>query len=137
VPLKVRVVKSEWADPAEPKRDAVGGYLEVVEALAGKVPRVAVATHDPALAPLAFGRLAASTTAVELQVLYATNGRRVIAAARDRGVPVRIYIPYGNGRVPYATGELFRRPSVAARVAFDVTPLRPLLSRRRLLLGDR
>jgi CelD/BcsL family acetyltransferase involved in cellulose biosynthesis len=136
-PLNVRVVKSEWADPAEPHRDEAAGYLEVVQILAGQVPRVAVATHDQALAPVALERLAASTTAAELQVLYATDGRRIIPAARERGVPVRVYIPYGHGRVPYPTDDLFRRPAVAARVAFDVLPLRPLLSRRRLLLGDR
>lgn len=135
--LKVRVVKSEWADPAAPDRDPVEGCLEVVDALAGAVARVEIATQDPRLVPRALDRLAAAGTPRELQVLHAMNGRRVIAFARGRDVPVRVYVPYGHGRVPYDTGKVLRSTSVAARVAIDVTPLRPWMSRRGLLLGAR
>jgi CelD/BcsL family acetyltransferase involved in cellulose biosynthesis len=133
--LKVRVVKSEWADPEAPGRDAVAGYREVVALLAGQVARVEVATHDAPLAAAALDLLAAAGTERELQVLHATNGRRAIRAARERGAPVRVYVPYGDGRVPYAT-DLRRHPTSAAKAAFDLTPARPWLSRRMLLLGD-
>lgn len=136
-PMKVRVVKSEWADPEDPDRDPVGGYLEVVDVLAGQVPSVAVATHDGGLAAAAFDRLAMADTDRELQVLHAMNGRQAILGARRREMPVRVYVPFGYGRVPYEAGAILRRPSLAARAAFDTLPLRPWLSRKLLLLGAR
>jgi CelD/BcsL family acetyltransferase involved in cellulose biosynthesis len=135
--LNIRVVKSEWPDPGDPRRDAVAGYREVIERLAGAAGRVEVATHDAPLAAAALDRLAGTSTEHELQVLHATNGRRAVRAARRRGVPVRVYVPYGVGRVPYPTGGLVRHPAVAAKVGFDLLPVRPLLSRRLVLLGDR
>ena len=48
--LTVRVVKGQWADPADPNRDLRAGFLEVVERLAGKPSHVAVASHDVPLA---------------------------------------------------------------------------------------
>ena len=48
--LFVRVVKGEWIDPADPQRDKREGFLDVIDALAGRTSRVGVATHDPVLA---------------------------------------------------------------------------------------
>ena len=44
--MTVRMVKGQWPDPADPKRDLRQGYLEVIDALAGRARHVAVATHD-------------------------------------------------------------------------------------------
>lgn len=134
--LRVRVVKSEWADPEDPERDAVAGCLEVVEALAAAAVPVAVATQDKALAVPAIDALLAAGVPCELQVLYAMNGRATVRCAQERGVPVRVYVPYGHGRVPYRTDRVLASPTQASKVAFDVLPLRPWLS-RRLLPGGR
>ena len=130
--LRVRVVKSEWADPDDPERDPVAGFLEVIDSLAGSAQHVAVATHDAPLAADALARLRASGTPCELQVLHGMNGRKAVRHALGLDVPVRVYIPYGRGRVPYTTDGLARRPAVAARVAFDLLPLRSHVAPRWL-----
>jgi CelD/BcsL family acetyltransferase involved in cellulose biosynthesis len=126
--LRVRVVKSEWADPDDPERDPGGGFLKVVDALAGAAAFVAVATHDGPLAAEALQRLIGAGTPCELQVLYAINGRAAVREARRLAVPTRVYVPYGHGRVPYATEGLSHQPATIARVAFDLLPLRPRLA---------
>jgi hypothetical protein len=118
-PLRVRVVKGEWEDPDDPGRDPRAGYLEVVDALAGSATHVEIATQDAELATTALERLLAAGRSCELQVLYAMNSRAAVRAARRLGVPVRVYIPYGNGRVPY---EVERDPRTIARLAFDLLP---------------
>jgi CelD/BcsL family acetyltransferase involved in cellulose biosynthesis len=118
-PLRVRVVKGEWEDPDAPGRDPRAGFLAVVDTLAGRVTRVELATQDAELATTALERLLAAGTACELQVLYAMSSRAAVRAARRLDVPVRVYIPYGRGRVPY---EVDRDPRSLARLAFDLLP---------------
>ncbi len=108
--LRVRIVKSEWEDPDEPYRNPRAGYLEVVDALAGRAAHVEVATQDAKLAREALDRLLAAGTSCELQVLHAMPTRRVIAEARSRNVPVRVYVPYGSSRLPFELDELYRHP---------------------------
>jgi proline dehydrogenase len=48
--LEVRVVKGQWPAPQAPEQDPRAGFLAVVERLAGRARRVAVATHDDGLA---------------------------------------------------------------------------------------
>lgn len=101
LPVRVRVVKSEWADPEAPERDGARGCLEVVERLAGREGQVAIATQDASLAASALQRLLAAGTACELQVLHGMDGRAASDVARDLGVPIRVYVPFGAGRLPY------------------------------------
>jgi len=117
--LGVRVVKGEWADPGDPECDPRAGLLAVVDALAGEARHVAVATQDAPLAAEALRRLIAAGTACELQVLYAMRSRHAVRAARKLGVPVRVYVPYGEGRVPYPVEH---DPRTVARLAFDLLP---------------
>jgi len=117
--LGVRVVKGEWGDPDFPDRDPREGFLEVVGALAGTARHVAVATHDAPLALATLECLLAAGTPCELQVLYAMRSRAAVRAARRLDVPVRVYIPYGQGRVPY---PVERDPRTIARLAFDLLP---------------
>ena len=117
--LGVRVVKGEWADPEAPDRDPRAGFLEVVDALAGSAPHVAVATHDAPLAQAALERLLAAGTPCELQVLYAMPSRRTVCVARRLDVAVRVYVPYGAGRIPY---PVERDPRTVARLALDLLP---------------
>lgn len=110
--LFVRVVKGQWPDMEDPHRDLREGYLEVICALAGRARAVAVATHDPWLAERAIQTLRAAGTPCELELLYGLpmNASRRLAAKLD--VPIRVYIPYGEGYAPYALSHLKRNPKV-------------------------
>ena len=74
--ILVRVVKGQWYDSADPTLDPRAGFLGIVDELAGRVPRVAIATHDVALARLAIERLRAAGTACDWELLYGLPGRR-------------------------------------------------------------
>ncbi|HLO65243.1 MAG TPA: proline dehydrogenase family protein [Azonexus sp.] len=109
--LRVRVVKGQWADPAHPDIDINAAYLRLVDRLAGRARAVAVATHDPALAQEALRRLRAAGTPCELEQLYGLPTRAVSAQARQMGVPVRVYIPFGAAWLPYTLRQLARKPT--------------------------
>ncbi|HMN55041.1 MAG TPA: proline dehydrogenase [Sphingopyxis sp.] len=107
---RLRIVKGEWADPDGDPHDGVAAYLALIERLAGRAAPVAVATHDPALAARALDRLIAAGTPCELEQLRGLPRRRTMAVARARGVPVRLYIPFGPGWWPYAIDKALARP---------------------------
>jgi len=108
--LRVRVVKGQWPDPAAPTVDANTGYLQVVDRLAGRARAVAIATHDPVLARAALARLLSANTPCEQEQLFGLPMRAVSALARELGVPVRVYIPFGAAWLPYALTQLVRKP---------------------------
>lgn len=119
--IKVRVVKSEWPSPEDPGRDPRQGFLEVVRALADAgAPHVAVATHDGPLAQQGLAVLVAAGVPCELQVLHGMQARAAMAHARAAGVPIRVYVPYGHGRLPYSLERAALDPQVAARLARDL-----------------
>lgn len=120
--LRVRIVKSEWPHPDDPDHDPRTGCLEVVEALAGQAAHVAIATHDPKLSEPALRRLLEAGTPCEQQVLHGVRADKVVAVARELGVPVRVYVPYGTGRVPYPMGDIHVHVRHAARLIADVVP---------------
>jgi CelD/BcsL family acetyltransferase involved in cellulose biosynthesis len=120
--LRVRIVKSEWTHPDDPGRDPLAGCLEVVDALAGRAPHVAVATHDPRLAGEGLKRLTAAGTPCELQVLHGVRADAVVAIARRLELPIRVYVPYGTGRVPYPMDDVHVHLRHAARLAADLIP---------------
>jgi proline dehydrogenase len=99
--LRVRVVKGQYRDPDAGRLDLRAGCLEVIDRLAGRASMVAVATHDPALAAEALGRLVAAGTPCELELLYGLAAGPVLAATRELGVPVRYYVPWGRGSLTF------------------------------------
>jgi proline dehydrogenase len=111
--LPVRVVKGQWSDPADPTRDMRAGYLEVIDRLAGKAARVEVATHDVPLALDAITRLTAAGTPVTWELLHGLPMRAALRLATERGIAVRIYVPYGAAYLPYALGKLRNQPRIA------------------------
>jgi CelD/BcsL family acetyltransferase involved in cellulose biosynthesis len=123
--LRVRVVKGEFEDPDGNEVDSAAGFLAVVEAIAGGNCHVEVATHDLALASSALEKLIASGTSCELQILYAMPATGVVRAARKLSVPVRIYLPYGGGRIPYDRARFKHQPALLATFARDLLPLAP------------
>lgn len=111
--VKLRVVKGQWADPAEPNRDPRAGYLEVIDRLAGRAAHVAVATHELSLAAEALGRLQAAGTSCELELLYGLPITPSLEQAQRLGVSTRVYIPYGTAFLPYALSQVRRNPRIA------------------------
>jgi proline dehydrogenase len=105
-----RVVKGQWADPAFDEMDLRRSFLNIVERLAGRVPHVAVASHDGPLVRDAIRCLRASGTNCELELLYGLPERDVLAVAKREGVPVRFYVPYGKAYLPYCLGQARRQP---------------------------
>jgi proline dehydrogenase len=108
--LRVRLVKGEWPDPDDPGRDMRDGCLEVLDRLAGRAPHVSVATHDAELAREAVRRLAASGTPHDIELLVGLPFDPVIEVARNAGLPVRVYVPYGHASLRYGLQFLRRNP---------------------------
>jgi CelD/BcsL family acetyltransferase involved in cellulose biosynthesis len=117
--LFVRVVKGQWPDPEQPNRDPRAGYLEVIDQLAGRASRVAVATHDVRLAAEAIRRLKAAGTPCDQELLFGLPMRRSIRQARSLGIGVRVYVPYGAAYMPYALSQVRRQPRVLWWLARD------------------
>jgi proline dehydrogenase len=117
--LRARIVKGEWADPGAVESDKSAGFLDVVDALAGKAHAVAIATHDAALAREALTRLQRAGTACEMELLHGLPQRALRALARELSVPVRVYIPYGAAWRPYALNQLRRNPRILWWVVKD------------------
>jgi proline dehydrogenase len=114
--LSVRVVKGQWPDPEDPKQDMRQGCLKVIDRLAGRARRVAVASHDLPLLAEATTRLRAAGTVCEVEAIYGVPMAPVLIWARENGVAFRAYIPYGKGFIPNAIGHLRRNPRLAWRV---------------------
>jgi proline dehydrogenase len=110
--VRVRVVKGQWVDPGDPEMDLREGFLAVIDQLAGKARHVAVATHDPPLAREALRRLLASGTPCEMELLFGLPLKSVMQIARESGVRVRLYIPYGHSWLPYAFSQIQKNPRI-------------------------
>lgn len=118
--LAIRVVKGQWADPDDPMRDPSNGFLSVIDRVAGRARRVSVATHDARLAREAIGRLRASGTPCEIELLVGQPAGRVLRTARAVDAPVRGYIPYGSGALLYRLSEAIRSPRMLRRLSRDL-----------------
>jgi proline dehydrogenase len=116
----VRVVKGQWPDPAAPHRDMRAGYLEVIDALAGRAASVGVATHDVALAATAIKRLRSRGTPVFWELLYGLPTQAALRMAQTLAVDVRMYVPFGRSYLPYALGRLAAQPRMAMWLIKDL-----------------
>jgi proline dehydrogenase len=108
--LIVRIVKGQWADG---NVDPGAGFLDVVDAIAGSKNLVRVATHDIPLLEEAVRRLTAARTPCEVELLLGLPFAAPARAARRLGVPVRLYVPYGETGAAYGIGEALRNPATA------------------------
>jgi len=115
--IPVRVVKGQWSDSVTADIDTASNFLKLIDKLAGRVPLVAVATHDTALAKESITRLQASGTACELEQLYGLPAR--IDMAESLNVPVRVYIPYRYAYLSYSLSAMRKRPIIFAWLLKD------------------
>jgi CelD/BcsL family acetyltransferase involved in cellulose biosynthesis len=132
--LCVRVVKGEVADADAPEAEPEAGFLALVETLSSGSCHVEVATQDATLTKRALGLLAERGTSCEHQVLHGASSSAAVRVARRLEVEVRVYIPYGTGRLPYDRAALGRRPRTMLSLGRDLLPLgtrQPLLRRWR------
>ncbi len=123
--LRVRVIKGELEDTSVEELDLREGFMAIATALAGSSCHVEVATQDAALAERALERLLAAGTSCELQVLHGMRNAASVRVARERKVPVRVYVPYGSGRLPYTREDLQQRPRLLGSLARDLLPVPP------------
>ncbi|MGE3285919.1 MAG: hypothetical protein AB7J32_07420 [Pseudonocardia sp.] len=130
--VATRVVKGQWSDPGDPEADRRAGFLRVVDALAGRAREVAVASHDVPLAAEACRRLRIAGTACVLELLYGLPMRASLRQARQLGLPVRVYVPYGTAYLPYALGALRREPRKLVWLARDMAGALADSARERL-----
>jgi proline dehydrogenase len=116
----VRVVKGQWKHGADGDVDPREGFLDVIDRLCGRAPAVAVGTHDVALLTEAVRRLQAAGTPCEVELLYGLPFRAPALAARQMGVPVRVYVPYGHVAATYGIADIRRTPVAAWWLAQDL-----------------
>src|SRR5262245_15484705 len=141
--LRVRVVKGQFPDMPRGEMDPRSGFLEVVDRLAGRARFVAVATHDAELARTALRWLKGSGTSCEIELLFGLPLGRVTRVAREAGVPVRLYVPYGHPWLPYRLSDVGDKPTLLWWLARDllagrtVNLMRPwAIGRRRAVRGS-
>jgi proline dehydrogenase len=110
--LAVRIVKGQWAESANRGRGgAAEGVRRIVDRLRGHPHPVAVATHDAGLLSESLHRLKRDGTPCEAELLFGLPFRAPAIAARRAGVPIRVYVPYGDAGAPYGRADLLRNPN--------------------------
>ena len=118
--LHVRVVKGEWPDQNHLSTDPRDGFLRVIDRLVGRARKVSVATHDAALAREALQRLRAGRTPCEQQLLFGLPADDAMHVGREMGVPIRFYVPYGWGWLPYSVSKAYSNPHIILRLLRDL-----------------
>ena len=110
--LWLRVVKGEFPDAADSGTDLQKGFLDVIDCLGGFARHVSVASHDRHLFTPAIRRLQAAGTPCDMELLYRLPMRAAILHARQQGIEVCVYIPYGHAYLPYRLSQALRHPRI-------------------------
>jgi proline dehydrogenase len=111
--LSIRIVKGHWADDLHGSLDPAEGFLGVVEMLCGYQGGVAVATHDVRLLREALRRLTSSGTPCQAELLLGLPFPGPATVAGQFGVPIRVYVPYGDAWPGYGLRDLAGHPATA------------------------
>jgi proline dehydrogenase len=118
--IVVRVVKGQWADPADPQRDPRRGFMDVINKLAGSARHVAVASHDTALVSEAVNRLRNAKTSCGLELLHGLPMRASLQQADWLALGVHVYVPYGKSYLPYALACVRKDPRIVWWLVHDL-----------------
>ncbi len=117
--LTVRLVKGEQPDPSGRGPDPGDGLVALAAQLAGRARHVAVASHDVAVASAALERLRDAHTSCELELLLGLPVQ-VAAVAAERGVRMRVYVPWGTRAwTTYDATAARHDPALARRLLAD------------------
>jgi proline dehydrogenase len=109
--VAIRVVKGEYPDPDAPTLDPKKGFLDVVARLAGRAGSVRIATHDSDLAQRSIRILRQAGTPCDLELLYGFPVQGLLPQLKDMNVPIRVYVPFGYGWIPYCLKHVRARPA--------------------------
>jgi proline dehydrogenase len=109
--LRARLVKGEFkaCNPRD-EMDPVKGFLELTDRLAGKIPEIAVATHDYELARQAVSRIKKTDTAVQLELIFGMPTTDMILLSKQLKIPARFYVPYGDTLFIYGFRQFLTNP---------------------------
>jgi proline dehydrogenase len=118
--LRVRIVKGQWAGSASGSVDPVQGFLRVVDRLSGHADVVGVATHDVDLLDASLRRLIGTGTPCAAQLFFGLPFRAQLLTAQRLGVPIRVYVPYGDWGSPYGLAHLAAHPAAASWLLQDL-----------------
>jgi len=118
--LTIRVVKGHWPDDEHGNLDPGDGFLKVIDRLCGYQGGVAVATHNVKLLRESLRRLAASGTPCGSELFLGMPFAGPANAAREAGVPIRVYVPYGNAWASYGVRDLAAHPATAMWLLQDL-----------------
>lgn len=109
--IRARLVKGEFkARRSRDEMDPVKGFLELTNRLAGKIPEIAVATHDYELARQAIGRIKKTGSAVQLELIFGMPATGMIRLSKQLDIPVRFYVPYGDTLFVYGVRQFLTNP---------------------------
>lgn len=107
--LPVRIVKGQFEETPDGEIDPRTGFLGLVDQAAASGLMTAVATHDESLAHDSLERLTSAKVPCELEQLFGLP-RSAEHHAEDKQVPIRIYVPYSCGYLPYALSGMIAEP---------------------------
>jgi hypothetical protein len=113
--------------------------LELINRLAGRVPEIAIGTHDGRLAEAALERGKALGASIELELLWGFPADRMIALAMKHDARLRFYVPYGDALLVYGIRHLLANPHKLSRGNYfeALTGLPPRLQHVRRALYSR
>lgn len=117
--IPVRVVKGQWGDPGHQKVDPKKNYLRIVDKLCGRVPLIAIATHDRQVADEAINLLDKNNCDFELEQFFSLPLIvNKIPFDKDR-IRKRIYVVYGEPYLPYDLRSANKRPGMILWILHD------------------
>jgi proline dehydrogenase len=111
----IRLCKGAYAEPAEiahQSRDDVNEAFDRLTHILMSDDRVvpAIASHDTARLDVAQAAALSRTEPYEFQMLYGVRSG-LQESMLERGLPLRIYVPYGVAWYPYLTRRMAERPA--------------------------
>lgn len=113
--IRPRLVKGDFKANAVDEVEPVQGLLTLVDALAGEVKEIALATHDCSMAREVVRRCGEKGTAVQFELFFGMPSSNMLALSRELKVPCRFYIPYGDTLLVYVVRDLLTNPHKVLR----------------------